>query len=229
MQLLKQCLLITLKIFYMICVSLGIASCDDAIKLSSKVQMFEYRADLLKWTEEEYIKIIGLVPNSLFTCRPGVKTDHERLELYRFAIENGVDYIDVEMEAQADFLSSIQSMIKNTDTDLILSYHNFDLTPDSDELGYIHQTAFMQGADLVKIACMVNDQADAARLLSLYQLPGRKVVIGMGESGKIVRLASVFLGAEFTFASIDKGLSTAPGQMTWQEMEKINEILNSAT
>ena len=213
----------------MICVSLGIIDFDDAIKLASKVQMMEFRADLLNWSQGEYNKIFGLVPNNLFTFRPGKRSDDERLELYRFAIEESVDYIDVEMEATPEFISEIRKMIRISNTELILSYHNFDKTPDFTELADIIENCYNNGADLAKIACMVNEYSEAADLLSLYKLPGRKVVIGMGQKGKIVRLASIFLGAEFTYAAPEKGLVTAPGQMTWSEMEDIKKILNSGS
>ena len=63
--------------------------------------------------------------------------------------------------------------------------------------------------------------ADAARLLSLYTITGRKVVIGMGKAGKITRVAAPFLAGEFTFASSVEGEATAEGQLSYKEMKKI--------
>jgi 3-dehydroquinate dehydratase I len=211
----------------MICVSLGNTDFEDALELSSKVGMMEFRADLLDWSPEEYVKIIGMIPVSLYTFRPGLISDKERIEHYRFAIDHEVNYVDVEIEASPEFLSEIQQMIKNTRSELVLSYHNYVFTPDVNELEGILINCYRKGASVAKLACMVNTHADASNLLSLYAFQGRKVVVGMGEKGRIVRLSSCLLGAEFTFAAPDKGLATASGQMTWQEMEKILNLIQS--
>ena len=52
-----------------------------------------------------------------------------------------------------------------------------------------------------------------------------KLVLGMGDKGMITRVASVPLGAEFTFASSSAGESTAPGQLTVKELTEIYSIL----
>jgi len=72
---------------------------------------------------------------------------------------------------------------------------------------------------------MVNKIEDNSILLSLYQNGKRMVVFGMGELGKISRIISPFLGAEFTFASVDDTLNTAPGQISFDKLNYIhNEI-----
>ena len=53
------------------------------------------------------------------------------------------------------------------------------------------------------------------------------VVLGMGEMGKITRIMAPFLGAEFTFAAMDEGKETAPGQIPYLKMKEIEGyILN---
>jgi 3-dehydroquinate dehydratase-1 len=72
---------------------------------------------------------------------------------------------------------------------------------------------------------MVNDNKDNAAILSLFQLGKRLVALGMGEKGKITRVMTPFLGAEFTFASPDQGEGTAPGQITTERMKGVfNEL-----
>ena len=211
----------------MICVSLGIIDFPEALKLAEKSAMVEFRGDLLDWTREEYAMILGLPKKSLFTFRPSeTKSDDERLDIYRFAIENRVDFVDVEMEASPEFMNTIRQYLKNSKTELIISYHDFDGTPSVAELKVIMDQCATLGADVIKIATMVNEYSDAAGLLSLYREPGRKVILGMGEKGKIVRVASVLLGAEFTFAAPERGVVTAPGQMSIWEMEQIFNIIN---
>ncbi len=47
----------------------------------------------------------------------------------------------------------------------------------------------------------------------------------MGEKGMITRVASVPLGAEFTFAAASEADVTAPGQLTADELQDIYKIL----
>lgn len=210
----------------MICVSLGKTDFHQALKITENAAMVEIRGDLLDWLIEDYARLIQASRKSVFTFRPdGKLSDADRLAIYRYAVENNVNYIDVEIEASSSFKEAIREMISNTKTELILSYHNFKITPSHAELKIIMDQCRGAGADVIKIATMVNDYADAADLLSLYNEAGRKVIIGMGEKGKIVRVASILLGAEFTFAAPGMGQNTAPGQLSLEEMEYIYKIL----
>jgi 3-dehydroquinate dehydratase-1 len=48
----------------------------------------------------------------------------------------------------------------------------------------------------------------------------------MGELGKISRIVAPFLGAEFTYASLTDDNATAPGQISYQRLNKyILEIM----
>jgi len=210
----------------MICVSLGNIGFQEALKISQRVGMVEVRGDLLSWTREEYALILASANKSVFTYRlSGLKTEKEVLEMYKFAIDNGADYIDTEMEASPGFLKSIREYLEGSDTEFIVSYHNFEKTPSVAEMKVITGQCQHLGADVVKIATMVNEFSDAAALLSLYREAGRKIILGMGEKGRIVRIASLFLGAEFGFVSPDEGGKTAPGQLSLREMEQIINVI----
>jgi len=47
------------------------------------------------------------------------------------------------------------------------------------------------------------------------------VAFCMGEKGKISRVISPFLGAAWTYASLDKDRASAPGQLTVRELTEI--------
>ena len=82
-----------------------------------------------------------------------------------------------------------------------------------------------EGADLVKLACQANSQADSARLLSLYENYKNILVIGMGAQGAITRIAAPFLGAPFSFVAGKAG-KTAPGQLTFSEMQQAIQLIS---
>jgi 3-dehydroquinate dehydratase-1 len=49
----------------------------------------------------------------------------------------------------------------------------------------------------------------------------------MGNLGKITRIASLLLGADFTYASIDDSKKTAPGQIDLKKLKEILEMIKA--
>jgi len=205
----------------MICVSVGSGSPAEAKKILLKSGFIEIRADLLDWNPKEIRDVIESGGKTVFTCRPGKFTEEERLELFEMAAGAGANYLDVEIESDEDFLASIRQIKEKYPVDIIISYHNYEMTPSADTLESMFTDIFLAGADVAKIACRVYTPVDAAKLLSLYTISGRKVIIGMGRAGRITRVAASLLGAEFTFASSGEGEATAEGQISYVEMKDI--------
>ena len=102
---------------------------------------------------------------------------------------------------------------------LVVSHHDFEATPAYEALAEAARRAVEAGADVVKIATQVNDDADIATLARLLQEKAapRLVVIGMGERGVPTRLMFPRDGSLFTFAA--KGdRASAPGQIAYGRM-----------
>ncbi len=205
----------------MICVSIGNGNPAEAKGILKKTGFIELRADLLDWNTQELKDVIMSGAKTVFTCRPGKFNDDERLELFEMAAKAGAKYLDVELDSEENFLASIRNIRDTSAAELIVSFHNFELTPAMEVLESLLNDCFVAGADVAKIACRVYSPADSARLLSLYRITGRKIVIGMGKTGKITRIAASLLGAEFTFASPGEGDATAEGQFSYDEMKEI--------
>jgi 3-dehydroquinate dehydratase-1 len=209
----------------MICVSIGNTDFSKAAGIAGHADMIEIRQDLARFSHEEIAKLTGLAKKTIFTCRPGIYGDEERVELYRFALEAGSAYIDTEIENDQDFINRIKKLTLSHGADLVVSYHNYELTPPAEELADILVKCYEKGGDVAKIATMAMQGDDVVRLLELYRKKGRKVVIGMGETGILTRVAALPLGAEFTFASPEDDSGTAPGQLTVKELNDIYNIL----
>ncbi len=201
----------------MICISIGNINLIREVH-SLQPSLVEIRYDLVRKKPEQVLELLGGRVLQVATCRSGHYQDSQRLDILKKAIACGAVYIDVEIESSVEFLNEIMNAAKEKRVHLIISYHNFNETPKREELLRILSECYDAGADIAKISCTVNSRNDAARLLSLYDEPGRKIVIGMGEAGKITRLAAVELGAEFTFAAVSEEAVTAPGQLTYQEL-----------
>ncbi len=207
----------------MICISIQHKTQLDALTALNP-EMLELRFDLINESPKVIMPLVRSSAKIIATCRPGKLSREERLQFLKEAIDMGAALIDLEIESDDEYRQELIAYAKEHDTEVIISWHSFDCTPEREELEDILEECYSKGADIAKIATFVNDESDNARLLSLYSRKGRKVVLGMGEKGKITRIAATQLGAEFTFASMDSGSETAPGQITIEEFAVLNKI-----
>jgi 3-dehydroquinate dehydratase-1 len=148
-----------------------------------------------------------------------------QLELLTAAILAGANYVDIEMEAPRSQQEVLIKLAREHRCKVIISYHNFQETPGLRELYKIVDRCYDLGADVAKVATLVKTSKDCAHLLSLYSADKPVVVLGMGTEGKITRIMAPLLGAEFTFAAMDEGEATAPGQITYTRMKSILDLL----
>jgi 3-dehydroquinate dehydratase-1 len=210
----------------MICVALQETNVTKCLQILNTVELAEIRIDLAKLSIDDVQKIFSESKTPLIaTCRPDNYSDEERLILLKTAITAGAKYVDIEIENNLQFTNELVDFAKKNNTVVIISYHNYENTPDSIELASIIATSFNLGADIAKIATMINETKDISRLLQLYDRNDQVVVLGMGEKGKITRIIAPFLGSPFTFASLDDSSSTAPGQISLKHLKEIQEQL----
>jgi len=211
----------------MICVS--VSHSDQLLKAAeSGAGMLELRLDLIGEKPE---KLFSLIPPDLpvvVTCRPGIFSEEERLSLLKKGLELGAAYVDVETESSSQFIGDVKASAERYGKKLILSYHNFERTPGLEDLESVMIACFEKGGDVAKIATQVHGYDDLLTLLSLYKIPGQKVILGMGSQGRILRVLAPYLGGAFTFASLEEGKETAPGQLSFQEMKEIFKVLDKS-
>ena len=110
--------------------------------------------------------------------------------------------------------------------DSICSYHDFSgLHEKSDE---IYTRLKGTGAPILKIAVETHDVADALpiwKLLKRARVDGKEMIpIAMGEAGKWTRILGLAHGAYLTYASLEAGGETAPGQLTASEMIDVYRV-----
>lgn len=137
-----------------------------------------------------------------------------RIQLLKNAIESGADYIDIEHDSAQNILDFNCYGCK-----LIVSYHNFLETPPN--LDDIHEELCRTGAHIAKLAVFANDITDNIRVFQLLKGAGiPTIALCMGEVGLMSRVLAQKFGSYMTFASLEKGKESAPGQIT------IHELLN---
>jgi len=205
----------------MICVSLSNIGFEECLALAREEPFVEFRFDLLDLTPEQVNEVVNASSRSIATYRPDTGDPDRRLQTMMMALKAGTSYVDIELDAESYYRKELIRAAKTYGRDVIISYHNFDHTPDASRLRKIAAACKKAGADVVKIACQVNTTEDLQSLMGLYQIGERMVVIGMGKKGLITRVAALFIGAEFTFASPGSGRETAPGQIERKDLASI--------
>jgi len=211
----------------MICVSVAHTSgLEEAIE--SGAGMIELRLDLIK---ESPAKLFPKIPKNIETiipCRSGVYSKEERLELLLSGMKQGADYVDIEIESAPDDMERLISTAEEEGTRLIISYHNYKRTADREDLESLMIACYEKGGEIAKIATQVNAPEDVRNLLSLYDFPGKKVILGMGPLGRITRVVAPYLGAEFTFASTSEAGETAPGQLSVEQLNDLYKVIDKS-
>ncbi|KXZ55471.1 hypothetical protein GPECTOR_2g1020 [Gonium pectorale] len=187
---------------------------------ASGVDIIELRLDFLTdFDPEQHLQqLMSSCPLPyIVTYRPvweGGKYDGpepERLAVLKMAALLGAPYVDVEFKASPYFFADRHEVPLSTK--VILSYHDFQQTPDAATLARLAGAMRNKGADIVKIAAMANDIADAARMLDMLRArDGPMIALSMGEKGQIVRLLAAKYGGHLTFAAMSPERASAPGQ-----------------
>ena len=142
----------------------------------------------------------------------------ERFRLLQQAHLSGAVAIDLEEDTGDDILQDFHE----AGATVILSYHNYDETPD--EIARVYHQLRQRKTVLVKIATLVQNLKDLIRLHSLGSIPGPKIVTGMGECGQCTRILAARFGSMLSYAVLNQGKPTAPGQLLAQDMVQLYRV-----
>jgi 3-dehydroquinate dehydratase type I len=161
-------------------------------------------------------------------------TERERISLLKEAVSLGAGYVDIEAGTDPALIAWMKAAIRKGGgkTKLILSRHDLRGTPGMRTLRKNLDEGVGTGADIVKIVTTARAMEDNLRVLSLIPA-GRKKGVGviafcMGETGRVSRVMAPLVGSFLTFASLDRGEESAPGQFTAEEMKNfLNQFLVS--
>jgi 3-dehydroquinate dehydratase-1 len=203
--------------------------------INNQPDIIEYRADLcddinIEKISDQLKKISAELPGNpiLFTLRDkseGGKfngSNAQRNEIYSAAMEFATA-IDIE----SSLAGENDGIIKNAQAKkvtVVLSYHNFEKTPEKSELEKIIRKCFDNGADIAKIAAMCETKDEAEQLISLTAKHKNIAVVGMGKYGKVTRITAPAFGSVLTYAFTDNKESPVPGQLTVTELKEAWEL-----
>lgn len=214
-----------------ICVAVAASDARTAVAavrpVIDLVDVVEIRLDAMQETDfADLSRSIGRP--LLFTNRPAweggafKRSEEERMQSLLDAVRYGPAFIDLELKAQPHLRQRLLDAAQGTETRIILSHHNFGLTPDSAALSEILRQQVESGAHIGKIVTLAHDHLDLLRVLRLQEEASRYdfplIAFCMGEAGRLSRIITLPLGGFMTYAALDEARATAPGQLSVREL-----------
>lgn len=224
----------------MICLSLEPSTTREALgfmrRAFSLADMVELRLD--GFAELDLDRLMARAPMPVLVTNRSRNeggrfdgTEEERCSLITRAMDLGARYVDIELSTEAWRLEAMVGRARGgrTETGVILSFHDFEKTPPLEHLLSIAGRAFDCGAHMVKLATTARTMDDNVTILQLVSRLGERnlpvTAFCMGEKGRISRLAAPLFGSAITFASLERGRESAPGQFTVEEVRRFREMM----
>lgn len=221
-----------------ICVSLAVPDTAAAVgalaSMPGDIDVVEIRLDAM---EEASIPELCRASNLplLFTNRPtweggrSDEPDEERLKPLLEAARHKTAYIDLELKTPLEHRRLLLETVDTSSTRLIISHHDFAGTPDTRELSAILRQQIDSGAHIGKLVTMAHNPLDVLRILHLQcEAHSRHfplIAFCMGEKGKLSRAITLLLGGYMTYVVLEEKHSTAPGQLTAEELGRLLTVL----
>ena len=197
-------------------------------KVEPLVDLFEVRIDLIGDGWQELVRHLEKpwIACNRIADEGGQWQGNEarRVERLLQAIELGADIVDVELRTKN--LERIVPLVKKR-TKCLLSFHDLEKTPSLNEMKEIVRRQLKVGADICKVITTAREFEDNLTILQLFsEFPEVKLIsFAMGPLGYISRVLCPLVGGDFTYASIEKGKESAPGQITVGDLLRIYEMV----
>jgi 3-dehydroquinate dehydratase-1 len=215
--------------------------------IAKKPDVLEWRVDFFEGIADnaEVISVATSIRQAagdmplLFTRRSSKEggekislSEDQVIALYQAVCESRqIDVIDFEMSNDPKHIALVRQASRENGIKLILSYHNFQLTPELEILSQRFLQADQLGADIAKVAVMPRDLEDVLTLLTATLQSSQKLRIplismSMGPYGSLTRLFGWTFGSALTFAV--GASSSAPGQVPIEDLNTVLGILQKS-
>lgn len=214
--------------------------------VQTKVDLIELRPDMwMKNTdlhEDEYLPTIVTFVEEvhsrfadipiLFTWRTlgeggdtPLRSDNYIKVLQAIVDQDLVQAIDVELFAYTEEMGSVMKQAHQQGIQTVMSYHNFQSTPDIETLHVYAERMVSVGAQVIKFALMPTTNDDVLSVLQFTkelterypQLP--RITMSMGQLGQMTRTCGHVFGNCLTFGTL--GQASAPGQVEVSILQRL--------
>ncbi|GAA0236165.1 type I 3-dehydroquinate dehydratase [Haladaptatus pallidirubidus] len=162
----------------------------------------------------------------------GKANDSGRLDhLFTASEFEAVKMIDIELET-ARGSSWVLEEFEKGDVEIIISFHEFDETPDLNVLKAIFEACDQYG-DVAKVAAYANSYSDSLNMIravsSVSENGLRATGISMGAIGSHTRAIAPLYGAKIGYAPLESDESEyAPGQIPIHKLRSMIDTLGSS-
>ena len=155
-------------------------------------------------------------------CGKFSSNEKNRISIIKLIAEYEPFLLDIEYDTLRKN-KGLQRYLKNTNTNTLVSWHNFKQTP---TIPILKQklSEMKKFSNNIKIVTMAKSINDGSRILSLYNNSKnvKLIAFSMGNLGKMSRLLCLLLGSPYTYVSL--GRPIAPGQFSLDEVKSIFTI-----
>lgn len=200
-----------------------------------EVDIIEWRADFL---DKDDIMTVAPVIFEKFSGREIIFTIRTDKEGGNINLSDG-DYVELLKNINAiyhpdyvdfEYFSHKEAFQQMLDfPNLVLSYHNFDETPENLMESFSELTAL--APRVVKVAVMPQSEQDVLDLMNYTR--GFKTlnpeqeyaIMSMGKLGRVSRFAVDVFGSSWSFASLEQ--ASALGQVALTDMKHVREVLDA--
>lgn len=203
-------------------------NCKDVIEVARDciekgADILEFRIDALKNPDIseirktiEEINFPIIATNRINTEGGSFKGSEEERVNILYECCDLVEYVDIELQSNDEYINKI----KDTGVTTIVSYHDFEKTPDLNEIMYIVEKELELG-DIAKVAFMPQNLEDTLTILAVLSHCKNTIAISMGDLGSYTRVMASKFDSPITFAAGRD--ATAPGQI---DIETMKALLN---
>lgn len=205
-----------------------------------RVDWFEGVFDFAKVEDvlKDLREVLGIIP-LLMTFRTSKEGGEKAIEADAYAELNKkaaatglVDLVDVEAFTGDEVVKDIIEGAHAYGVKVVASNHDFDKTPDKDDI--VGRLVKMQelGADIPKIAVMPQCKKDVLTLLEATREMAEEhadrpiITMSMAGTGLISRLCGEVFGSALTFGAVGK--ASAPGQMNASDLREILTLIDKS-
>jgi 3-dehydroquinate dehydratase / shikimate dehydrogenase len=225
------------RVFPRICIALGL---PDSARLLEQARreigagetFLEFRLDYIPQPESGAAAIATILSESpeaviLATCRRHQNHGHfngsveDEFRVLGIAIQRGAIAVDVEIES-AEAAPKLVAALREQ-AQVVISYHNFENTPQIDPILKRLQRI---PADAYKLVTTARKPSDTGRVLAAGKNAGRTpmILLAMGELGFPSRVLSPAHGAIFTYAAPMASAGTAAGQVCAKQLRHLYRV-----
>ncbi|MGG0849094.1 type I 3-dehydroquinate dehydratase [Peribacillus simplex] len=203
-----------------------------------RVDVFE-QVESLEAVSEMISKLRRAVPSTLllFTFRShkegGNKkiTDEHYFQLLHTAIRTkNIDLVDVELFFEESSVKETVKVAEENGVYVVMCNHDFDKTPEKEEIIYRLRKMQEFGAHIPKIAVMPQSVGDLLILLDATHTMKTKyadrpfITMSMSGTGLVSRLSGAVFGSACTFGAGKE--ASAPGQIPVNQLRSVLEIID---